>query len=604
MSVIDEVKQRTDIIEVAGQYTSLAKSGLNFKGICPFHSEKHPSFFIYPEQQSWHCFGACNTGGDVFSLIMKKEGLDFGETLRRSADKAGITLPARTGFTADKEKNERLYKINELASDYFHQLLTTSPSAEKTRGYVKKRGISPNSITAFKLGYSPNSWDSLKQYLLERDFSEVELLTAGLIIKPESTATHDRFRNRLMFPINDIKGRTIGFGARVLDDSMPKYTNSPDTPLFYKSSCLYGIDLAREAIRQQDMAVIVEGYMDVITAYDNGFSNVIASMGTSITDKQVNVLKKLTRDINIILALDADTAGEKATLRSLGYENLLNTEIKVAILPNENDPDDIIKEDKEAWQHIINKATSIFDYVLERNISGFNLSTMEGKYSTIESFLSLLKEVQDKVTYRHSLKKLHMSDHYTKKLADLTGSSHQEMKNYISTYLKTQPSDKLNQDIPSRVKISPFSNPREEYCLALLLQHPELKSVSDRLMPEYFENSENREIFNTYRLATDVSFIKDKLDSTVWEHFDGLITKKLLSDKVEERFYDCISRLQEEYLRRLERKRAVVFASEEASGGSPAVLNRLKEQDIDVSSQLRNIFSQRSRGIQMRKRNG
>jgi len=266
MSVIDEVKQKTDIVDVASQYTTLTKSGRNFKAICPFHSEKHPSFFIYPEQQSWHCFGACNTGGDVFSLIMKKEGLDFGEVLRNTAEIAGVTLPSRAGQAADKEKNERLYRINELSADYFHQLLLTSPSAEKVRSYITRRGISNQSVNAFNLGYSPNIWDSLKQYLMERDYTEAELITAGLIIETESAANHDRFRNRLMFPINDAKGRTIGFGARVLDDSMPKYTNSPDTPLFYKSSCLYGIDLAREAIRQQDMAVIVEGYMDVMSS--------------------------------------------------------------------------------------------------------------------------------------------------------------------------------------------------------------------------------------------------------------------------------------------------------------------------------------------------
>lgn len=603
MSVIDEVKQRTDIVEVASQYTTLTKSGRYFKAICPFHSEKHPSFFIYPEQQSWHCFGACNAGGDVFSLIMKKEGLDFGEVLRHSAERAGVTLPSRAGQAADKEKNERLFRINELAAEYFHQLLITSPSAEKARSYIARRGISENAINAFKLGYSPNSWDSLKQFLMERDFTEAELITAGLIIETESAASHDRFRNRLMFPINDIKGRTIGFGARVLDDSMPKYTNSPDTPLFYKSSCLYGIDLSREAIRQQDIAVIVEGYMDVIAAHDNGFNNVIASMGTSITDNHVSILKnKLTK--NIVLALDADTAGEKATLRSLGYENLLDAEIKVAILPDEKDPDDIIKENAETWRLIINNAIPIFDYILERNISDFDLSTMEGKYSTIERFLSLIKEVQDNVHHRYSLKKLHMSDHYTKKLADLVGSSHQEIKSYIATYLKTQPSRKHEKEILTSTKISPISNPREEYCLSLLLQHPELKSLSNSIMPEYFENSENREIFNVYQLNEGIHAIKDKLDNTIWEHLENLVAKSLLPDNVGERLSDCVLRLREEFLRRLERKREAVFASEAASGGSGAELNKLEEQGTEVSSQLRDIFIQRSGGSQKQRRNG
>ncbi len=601
MSVIDEVKQQTDIVEIASQYTTLTKAGRNFRGLCPFHSEKHPSFFIYPEQQSWHCFGACSTGGDVFSLIMKKEGLDFSEVLQRTAERAGITIPSRTGQAADKEKYDRLYQANELAAQYFHNLLLNSPAAEKARNYIAQRGISANAVNAFRLGYCLNSWDALKQYLIERGYSESELVNVGLIIETEPGTSHDRFRNRLMFPIHDAKSRTTGFGARVLDDTMPKYTNSPETPLFDKSGCLYGIDLAREAIRQQELAVIVEGYMDVIAAHDNGFNNIIASMGTSITDKQVSTLKRLTK--NIVLALDADTAGEKATLRSLGYENLLDAEIKVAILPDEKDPDDIIKENNETWRLIINNAIPIFDYVFKRNISGFNLSTMEGKYSTIESFLSLIKEVQDNVHHRYSLKKLHMSDYYTKMLAGLVGSSHQEIKSYIATYFKTQPFKKHEKEIFTSTKNSLLSNPREEYCLVLLLQHPELKHLSGNLLVDYFENSENREIFNAYQQTENTAFIKDKLDNAIWEHLDNLMQRSLLDNKVEERLSDCILRLREDFFRRLERKREAVFASEAASSGSSAELNKLEEQGTEGSSQLRDIFIQRSRGGHKQRRN-
>jgi DNA primase len=600
MSVVDEVKQRTDIVEIASQYTTLTKAGHNFKGLCPFHSEKHPSFFVYPEQQSWHCFGACNTGGDVFSLIMKKEGLDFGEVLRRTAERAGVTIPKTTRQAADKEKYERLYQANELAAQYFHEQLLNSPEAKKARNYVARRGVSDRANQAFRLGYGPNNWQALKQYLAERGYSESELVTAGLIIETEPGTSHDRFRNKLMFPIHDAKGRVTGFGARVLDDSLPKYTNSPETPVFNKSGLLYGIDLAAEAIRQQGRAVIVEGYMDVIAAHDNGFNNVIASMGTSITEKQVSILKRLTK--NIILALDADTAGEKATLRSLGYENLLDAEIKAAILPDEKDPDDIIKENKNTWQLIINNATPIFDYVFKHNISGFDLSTKEGKYSTIESFLSLINEVQDNVHHRYSLKKLHMSDYYTKMLADLIGSSHQEIKSYIAAYFKTQPFKKHEKEGSISTKIPHISNPREEYCLALLLQHPELKPLSRNLLVDYFESSQNREVFNAYQKTENTASLKDKLDSAIWEYLDSLMQRSLRNDKVEARLSDCILRLREDYLRRLERKREAVFASEAASSGSSAALSKLEEQGTEGSSQLMDIFIQRSRGGQQHRR--
>jgi len=270
MGVIDEVKQRTDIVEVINQYTKLTKAGRTFRGLCPFHSEKRPSFFVYTEQQSWHCFGACNTGGDVFSFIMKKQGIDFGETLRLLAQKAGITIPSRLEPDTGKDERERLYQVNEAAAQYFHNLLLKSPAGEKARSYLASRGLSPETITNFQLGFSLDSWEALKQYLTARDYTGDELLSTGLIIETETGKTHDRFRNRLMFPIYDIRGHITGFGARVLDDSLPKYVNSPQTPLFDKSSSLYGINLASSAIRQQNMAVIVEGYMDVITAHRNG----------------------------------------------------------------------------------------------------------------------------------------------------------------------------------------------------------------------------------------------------------------------------------------------------------------------------------------------
>ncbi|GAG15879.1 unnamed protein product, partial [marine sediment metagenome] len=258
--------------------------GRTFRALCPFHSEKHPSFFVYLEQQSWHCFGACNTGGDIFSFIMKKEGIDFGEALRLLAQKAGVTIPSRFEQDTGKEERERLYQVDQAAAQYFHNLLLNSPAGEKARSYLDSRGLSPKTIADFQLGFSLNSWDALKQYLMERGYTESELLTAGLVIEAEAGETHDRFRNRLMFPIHDIRGRIVGFGARVLDDSLPKYLNSPQTLVFDKSSCLYGINLAAAAIRQQNLAVIVEGYMDVITAHQNGFNNVVASMGTSVTE--------------------------------------------------------------------------------------------------------------------------------------------------------------------------------------------------------------------------------------------------------------------------------------------------------------------------------
>jgi len=287
----------------------MQKAGRNFKGLCPFHSEKHASFFVFPEQQSWHCFGACGTGGDIYSFIMKKEGIDFGQALRLLAQKGGITLsPLEAPAKAADEKKERLFQINEAATEYYHHLLTSTKVGEAARGYLTRRKIVPEIIKAFRLGFSPDAWETIKNYLLGKSYTEKELVETGLIIEKEEGGSYDRFRNRLMFPICDIQGRVTGFGARVLDDSLPKYINSPQTALFDKSSSLYGIDKAKAAIRKENLVIIVEGYMDVLTAHQHDWQNVVGSMGTSLTEKQVEGIRRLTNSIT--LALDADLAGE------------------------------------------------------------------------------------------------------------------------------------------------------------------------------------------------------------------------------------------------------------------------------------------------------
>jgi len=586
MSVIDEVKQRTDIVEVVSQYTSLTKSGRTLKALCPFHSEKHPSFFVYPEQQSWHCFGACNTGGDAFSFIMKKEGIDFGEALRLLAQRAGVTISTRPEREAEGKEKAKLYQINEAAAQYFHNLLANSSAAEKVRNYVASRGFSSKTISDFQLGFSPNSWEALKQYLLERDYTESELLEAGLVVEAEGGKTHDRFRNRLMFPIFDNKGRTIGFGARVLDDSLPKYLNSPQTPIFDKSSSLYGINLAATAIRQQGLAVIVEGYMDVITAHQNDFNNVVASMGTSVTEKQVSTLKRLSK--NIALALDADTAGDEAMLRCVGYENTLDAEVKVIILPRERDPDDVIKEDTKTWQNLLEEALPVVDYTFNMVTSKLDLATARDKSLAVDKLLPIIAEIKDSIR----------QDHYLTKLSKLTGTSYRRLETAL-TRIKPDRRAKGPKSEAVKRAVQPLrSSPLEEYCLALLLKHPELKDICQDLLPEYFENSENREIFIAWQQGGDLSSLKERLDTAIWEHLDSLITKSIPTNQIEQKCANCILRLREKFLRDREAKRAEALALEAEVGGTAAELAKLEEQGAEISAQLGEVFAQRSKQAQ------
>ncbi len=588
MSVIDEVKQKTDIVEVISQYTTLTKAGRTFRALCPFHSEKHPSFFVYPEQQSWHCFGACNTGGDVFSFVMKKQGIDFGETLRLLAQRAGVTIPSRSEPETGKEERERLYQVNQAAAQYFHNLLLNSPAGEKARNYLDSRGLSLNTIIDFQLGFSLNSWEALKQHLTEKGYTYGERLTAGLVIETEGGETHDRFRNRLMFPIKDARGRTIGFGARALDDSLPKYLNSPQTPAFDKSSSLYGINLATPAIRQQNLAVIVEGYMDVITAHQNGFNNVVASMGTAITEKQLNSLKSK----NITLALDADAAGEEAMLRCVGYENTIDSEIRVILLPTGKDPDDVIKEDAKTWQHLLEEALPVVDYTFNMITAGLDLTTTKDKTLATGKLLPIIAKIKDDIR----------RDSYLTKLSKLTGTTYNRLESALQRYLARQKVKEPKTEAVARAVHPLLSSPIEEYCLVLLLQHPELKNKSEGLLPEYFENSENLEVFIAWQQADNLSSLKDKLDTAIWEHLDTLISKNIPANQIEQKYTSCVLRLREEFLKSLEKKREAVLTLEAEAGGTGADLAKLEEEGIEPSIQLREVFTQKARRGQEQRR--
>jgi DNA primase len=626
MSVIDEVKQRTDIVDVIGQYVSLKKAGRNLSGLCPFHSERHPSFFVYPEQQSWHCFG-CNTGGDGLSFVMKKENMDFGQALRFLAEKAGVTIPSKFEREEGKEEKEKLYQVNEVAAQYFHNLLLNSPDGEKARSYVARRGFSAKTLADFQLGFSLNSWDSLKQYLSERGYTENELLTAGLVLEAENGRTRDRFRNKLIFPIQDIKGRVIGFGARVLDDSLPKYINSPQTPTFDKSSSLYGINLAAAGVRQQDRAVVVEGYINVITAHQNGFNNVVASMGTSVTEKQVNVLKKLSK--TMIFALDADIAGTEAMLlaektstealnedsipiyyqdperpsqplneaqfrrsqkysRIVAYAGISDVEVKVLILPQGKDPDDVIKDDAEIWRQLSAEVLPIMDYTFNMITAKLDLTTARDKSLAVQRLGLIIKEIKDSVRKAH----------YIQNLARLAKVSERIIEAELSR-MRSRPETRRAQvplqEVVAQTTRSLVSNPLEESCLALLLQHPELKGSQSDLSPEYFENSENREIFVTWQQNNNLNSLKERLDTSIHEHLDSLVHRSLPPNQIEQRYAEYIYRLRERFLKNLEAKRAEIFALEAEVKGAGADLLKLEAEGIEPSIQLKEVFAQKGR---------
>ena len=627
MSVITEVKQRIDIVEVISDYVPLQKAGRNFKGLCPFHSEKHPSFFVFPEQQTWHCFGACGAGGDVFSFIMKKEGIDFGQALHLLAQRAGITLsPPETPAKAEDKEKEKLFQINEAATQYYHHLLLNTKAGEMARNYLSKRKVTPETTKEFRLGFSPDNWEVIKKYLISKGYEAKELVQAGLIIERESENSYDRFRNKLMFPICDIQGRVTGFGARALDDSLPKYINSPQTLIFDKSSNLYGIDKAKTAIRQKNLIIIVEGYMDAIAAHQHGFENVVASMGTSMTEKQVDIIKRLTK--NITLALDADAAGEEATLRGVGvlahsldkkatatlswskelassvdegmapspslaglvkYQSALDAEIRVLLLPSGKDPDEVISENLSLWQNLVEQATPILDFALQAVVSKVDINKAKDKSLAIQKLLPSIYEIEDPLQQAH----------YARRLAHMLSISESDL---TATLRKSQAGKRRRRATeaiePSRLARQFVSSPVEEYCLALLIQHPELRQVAQELLAEHFQCTENRELFIRWQRSPDIPTLKSKLDPNLSEHLNYLLHKSIIEKNDRERqlaLSDCMLRLQERLSKESEAEREAMLNLTREKEGARAELVKLEEQGIRPSQQLREIFAKQAR---------
>jgi len=585
MSVITEVKQRLDIVELVSEYVTLQKAGRNFKGLCPFHSEKHPSFFVFPEQQSWHCFGACGTGGDIFSFIMKKESIDFGQALRLLAQRGGITLsPLEAPDKAKDEKNERLFQINEAATEYYHHLLLSTKAGEAARSYLARRKVMPETIKEFRLGFSPDAWETLKNYLLGKGYTEKELVEAGLIIEKEEGGSYDRFRNRLMFPICDIQGRVTGFGARVLDDSLPKYINSPQTSIFDKSSSLYGIDKAKSAIRKKNLVIIMEGYMDVLTAHQHDWQNVVGSMGTSLTEKQVEGIKRLTN--NITLALDADLAGEEATLRGKAILAYSNAEANVILLPPGKDPDEVIREDPALWRKLVEQAMPILDFAFQSVISKVDINKAKDKSLAVQKLLPSIYEIKDPV----------QQSHYLKKLARELKIDESAIKAALRESKAGRKRPQLSKPTEQSRLARQFVSGPEEYCLALLLQYPELRTLARELSPEHFEYTENREVFVKWQHSSDISDLESKLDTSLLEHLYYLVNKIFPpaireSEQTRHRnLDDCILRLKEKLFRKLETEKEATLEIEREKGGISSELSKLEEQGINSGQQLQDVF--------------
>ncbi|MCK5416777.1 DNA primase [Candidatus Parcubacteria bacterium] len=407
MSDSEEIKARLDIVDVIREYIQLQPSAGNFRACCPFHKENTPSFMVSPEKQIWHCFG-CGKGGDMFSFVQEIDGLSFPEALRLLAPKAGVTLKRQSGVGASKRN--RLLDILDLSKRYFNKVLLESPKAENARKYLKNRGLTEDQIIDWQIGYSFDSWDSILNFLKQKKYTEQEILKSGMTAKAQNgNKTYDRFRGRIMFPIDDVNGNTVAFTARVSpekeeSEKQGKYINSPQTDVYDKSRVLFGLYKAKSEIRSQNLAVIVEGQMDVITAYNNGFKNVVASSGTALTAEQIKLLKRFTK--NIDLAFDMDEAGQLAADRGIKEASKAEMNINVIEIPNGKDPDDCIKNNIKEWRGALQDAKPVMQYYFDKIFNNLDLKKIEDKRKGAQEFLSKIIIVKNKIDQDYWLKKL------------------------------------------------------------------------------------------------------------------------------------------------------------------------------------------------------
>ncbi len=490
MTVVDDIKDRLDIVEIVGQTVKLRRTGKNYIGFCPFHSNtRTPAFVIFPETQTWRCFGQCNEGGDIFGYMMKREGWDFNETLRQLAERAGVTLVQHTPESeANEQTRQDLSAVLEEAASFFRQQMLTTPAGSKALDYLHKRGLTDETIKVWGLGYAPESWTALLDHLRLKNIQPALMVAAGLMTERDDGSIYDRFRNRLMFPIRGPYGQLTGFGGRVLDpDDVPKYLNSPATDVFDKGRLLYGLDMARKSIRSLNQAVIVEGYMDVIGLHQAGFSNAVSPMGTALTEDQFRLIKRLTR--NVVLALDPDAAGQNATLKGLEtarkamdqeseirfdsrglmrFEQHLNADIRVTALPGEKDPDEIVLEDPEAWKQIIAKAKPVVVHVMETLAAEQDLRDAKVKRDIAAQVMPLIDDVADAVereAYRQQLATFLRVDERSLK-STKTDLTHTRRKKLESDQSEVIPASMLSKPAQKNQKL-------ERYLLHDLFLEPE-----------------------------------------------------------------------------------------------------------------------------------
>jgi len=558
---VQRVRQATDIVEVISEHLTLRRRGQRYFGLCPFHDERSPSFSVSPDKQLFYCFG-CHEGGDVYDFVMKKEGMEFREALEYLARRAGIPMPETRQTPAQKKRTrerQRLLEVIKLAARYYQYVLLKTPQGESARRYLEGRGVSPEMIDTFGLGYAPDSWTALFNALNKRGYSGDVLERAGLVsLRRDGSGYYDRFRDRVMFPIRDLTGRVIAFGGRILSEGEPKYLNSPETPVFSKRHTWYGLDAAKGVIRKKERALVMEGYMDVLTAHQFGFDEAVASLGTALSPEQAKRLVRFAS--SVVIAYDADAAGSDATFRGLELFEQLGCAVRVMRLPEGFDPDDVLRQKgQEYFLGLLEESPPLIEYQFEVAMETSDVSTVEGRVKVVEAvapWLARLDNAVARTSYmqlfaeRLGIDEESLRREVSRNSQGMEGASGQHRlsvsRHNITGNRGTQVLDAANQPVPAYVKA-------EKLLLRLMLRNlTYLRRIRELLSEDGLISTDarriERAIYDFYQVegrVPEVSELLGELDEEGDRQYAAALAMgEQVIDDPQRMIRDCVAQIR------------------------------------------------------------
>ncbi|TAM36030.1 DNA primase [bacterium] len=572
-NLLEDILGRVDVVELISGYIPLKKSGRNFKANCPFHNEKTASFMVSPDRQIYHCFG-CGESGNAFKFLMRHERMDFPEAVELLAKKAGVELPKQESpeRALASSLSAQLYKVNELAVSFYENNLYAE-NGQAVREYLAKRGISHKTAKEFHLGFAGQGWDHLINFLRSKNVSLALMEKAGLVLPKDGGGYYDRFRSRVIFPIFDIRMRPIGFGARVLDKSLPKYLNSPETPVYTKGKNLFGLNLSKDHIRDADSAIIVEGYLDFIIPYQAGMKNIVASQGTALTLEQIRLLKRYTN--NAVMIYDGDTAGQIATLRSLDMLIEEGMNVKIVPLPKGLDPDALVRLKGAAdFKLMVDNAAGLFDYKLEVLKSRHDMKEAHGKSRIASEMLLTINRFDNAI----------LRAEYSKRLSEEIDIP----ENCVLEELNKLKPDKRAQEKPS-FSISggaSLINPAEKMLIKFMLEEKELiEKIMQELEPSDFQDTRTAKVVSTmldlFSRGKNIApslllnyFSEDDASSLLCE---SMFMPELAEEEREKALNDCIRRIKVERLKSKRERLHTQIKSAQNSGDEKRLSGLIRE---------------------------